>query len=771
MIENRKKEIENRKHYAETLSVQADPSSERLIGTVLTDFSNEVLAPVFDKFKQESSNKELKDSLLNIDFTGYLNKFDTHIYTFDETQHPLYNDDTTSFNTLSTTLKEEGKPTAVNDLYYYPISYNRYSYTYEKEITDSSGKLLGSVFLKATPKAYKTDALYPELLLKDYSNSIENSPVYSYAVYNNLQLVNNHNDYPFPYQLDSTQIPSADFATITKNGFNELWYNAGPDKVVVIVRKDNLFIESITLFSYLFCACLFINAIFWLLNTIVRSGLRFDELRSYWQVTIRNQVHGTIIFISVVLFIVVGAATVLFFIDRYNSANREKLELIIQVMENDISNSLNTVPLSNDLSKIYAKNNKEKLEQTINRISEMHAVDINLYDVNGNLQVSSLSLPYSKGIVSYKMDPLAFYHMHQLKEIQYFQNEMIGSLQYISHYVPVIDSYGREVAYLNIPYFASQTKLREEISNFLVAIINLNAFIFLIAGIVAFLITNRITRSFSFLRDKMREIYLGEINEAIVWKRNDEIGELVKEYNKMVSKLDERAATLAKNEREGAWREMARQVAHEIKNPLTPMKLSLQYLQKAIANNSDNVKELSESVSKTLVEQIDNLSKIASDFSQFANIGNPKKERFDLNELLALLVHLYVGEENHRIDWNPLPQPVLINADKTHINRLFTNLILNALQAVPDNNAPHIVIDEELLQEKVLIKIKDNGTGIEEKLRSNIFTPNFTTKTSGTGLGLAMCKGIVEQNRGSIWFQTRKGKGTTFFIELPLAVD
>ncbi len=196
-------------------------------------------------------------------------------------------------------------------------------------------------------------------------------------------------------------------------------------------------------------------------------------------------------------------------------------------------------------------------------------------------------------------------------------------------------------AYINIPYFTSKPELRQEISNFLVTIINLNAFIFLIAGLIALFITNRITHSFSIISDKMKEVNLGKMNEPIVWNRNDEIGELVKEYNKMVTKLGDSATALAKNEREGAWREMARQVAHEIKNPLTPMKLSIQYLQKAIANNQPNVKELSGSVANTLVEQIDHLSKIAADFSQFANIGNTQVELFDLHEVLASLKDLF----------------------------------------------------------------------------------------------------------------------------------
>jgi two-component system, NtrC family, nitrogen regulation sensor histidine kinase NtrY len=416
--------------------------------------------------------------------------------------------------------------------------------------------------------------------------------------------------------------------------------------------------------------------------------------------------------------------------------------------------------------KVYDEAYREKLEKLIEKISDIHAVDVNLYDLDGDLKVSSLPLPYNKGIISTKMDPVAYYHLNRKKEVQYFKEEKIGKLNFVSNYVPVIDATGREYAYLNIPYFTSESKLQEEIANFLVTIINLNAFIFLIAGIVALFITNRITRSFSFISDKMKAVNLGKLNEAIDWKRDDEIGELVKEYNKMVGKLDESAVALAKSEREGAWREMARQVAHEIKNPLTPMKLSLQYLQKSILDNSDNVKELTANVAQTLVEQIDHLNHIAGEFSQFANIENPYNEIFDLHEVLKTVIQLHSIDDRLKLNWNPVSRTVMINADRTHINRLFTNLLQNAMQAVPDERTVHINIDEELTNEKVLIRIKDNGNGIPEEMHSKIFTPNFTTKTSG--LGLAMSKGIVEQAKGNIWFETQMGEGTTFFVELPL---
>jgi two-component system, NtrC family, nitrogen regulation sensor histidine kinase NtrY len=352
--------------------------------------------------------------------------------------------------------------------------------------------------------------------------------------------------------------------------------------------------------------------------------------------------------------------------------------------------------------------------------------------------------------------------------VQYVQDESLSSLNYLSIYAAVRDEKGQVYAYINIPYFLSQIDVNQEISNFLVTIINLNAFIFLIAGIVALIITNRITRSFSIIGDKMKEIRLGSRNEEITWPRNDEIGELVKQYNKMVRQLEQSASALAKSEREGAWREMARQVAHEIKNPLTPMKLSIQYLQKAVNNNLPNVKELTTSVASTLVEQIGHLSKISSDFARFANIANIHAEVFDLHSVLDSLKELHAANPRVELIWEKVNQPLIVRTDKTHMNRLFTNLITNAIEACSDKKKCYIKITETVHDGKVLVKLQDNGEGIPEEMRSKIFTPNFTTKSSGTGLGLAMCKSIVEQAGGNIWFETETGKGTSFFVELPV---
>jgi len=265
----------------------------------------------------------------------------------------------------------------------------------------------------------------------------------------------------------------------------------------------------------------------------------------------------------------------------------------------------------------------------------------------------------------------------------------------------------------------------------------------------------------------MREVNLGRVNEEITWKNRDEIGALVHEYNTMVRKLEASADALAKSEREGAWREMARQVAHEIKNPLTPMKLSIQHLQRAIDSGSPNVKELSQRMAATLIEQIDQLAKIAADFSQFANIGNIKPEVVDVAQVLESLIGLYSSDGNLSLHFNSgIAQPKIF-ADKTQINRLFTNLIKNAIEASNENEIIHIHITITENENNILIAVRDEGYGIAAEMKKKIFSPNFTTKSSGTGLGLAICKAIVEKANGTIWFETEDGKGTTFFVSFP----
>ncbi|HEY4209580.1 MAG TPA: histidine kinase dimerization/phospho-acceptor domain-containing protein, partial [Puia sp.] len=620
LFENRKKEEENRKSAADQLANQADPTREKMLSISFSYIDSDFLSLIFSRFRDPSQNAMIKDSMVNSNFVGYQQKFDTHIYTYDGNEKPLYNDRTISYDTLNTIFTLLGKNTGIQGLKYYEKSFDKYTYIYRKEVHgsgDSSSKIAGFLFILSEPKTYKgSNALVPEL----FRQKSEDLPEY-YAIYNKRELVSDNNEYPFSTHLTDEQIPKADYVHVRKGPYDELWHRfSADDSFVVVVKRDNSALEDITLFAYLFSAFLFLVFLFRISALLIWSRLHWSQLRSYWQLNIRSQIHTTIIFISLFSFIVIGVATIIFFINRYDRNNQDRLSRAMQVMVNEVQNKLSGQIIYGDEWKFYYPGARAELQKMIEEVAQVHSTDVNVYDLGGNLQITSNLIVYNKGILSKKMHPQAYYNLHQLNSIQYTHYEQVGHVSYVSVYRPLRDASGNAYAYLNIPSFSTQDELKEEISNFLVTIINLNAFIFLIAGTIALFLTNRITSSFLLISKKMQEVNLGKTNEVIEWKRNDEIGGLVKEYNKMVKKLEESAAALAKSEREGAWREMARQVAHEIKNPLTPMKLSIQYLQKAIDNNSPNVKEMASSVAKTLVEQIDHLSKIASDFSQFANI-------------------------------------------------------------------------------------------------------------------------------------------------------
>jgi two-component system nitrogen regulation sensor histidine kinase NtrY len=767
LFENRKMEEEHGRLMAERLADQADPTSEKMLSIVFNYIDNDVLSRTFDRFRDSLTNLSMKDSMVTRNITLYTSRFDTRIYTYGADERPLYNEPPLSFDTLNTIFTAQAKNTDIPDLKYYPRTFDKFTYIYRKPVrNDSTGKTAGYLFILSEPKENKgSDALVPEL----FHEKTENLPEF-YAIYNDRELVSDNSDYPFPTRLTDRQIPASDFTHVKKDGFDELWHRISDsdDNFVVVVKRDNSSVEDITLFAYLFSAFLFLVALFRLAALLIWSRLHWSQLKTYWQMNIRSQIHTTIIFISLFSFVVIGVATILFFINRYNRNNQDRLNKAMQVMVSEVQSKLAEVGDYGETSRLYYPGSRAEVQRLIESIAQVHATDINLYDLDGNLEFSSNLMVYNKGILSKKMNPLAWYHLHELNHIQFAGDEQIGGVPYTSVYRPLRDKDGSAYAYLNIPSFTTRDELKEEISNFLVTIINLNAFIFLIAGTIALFLTNRITIFFTLISRKMQEINLGKTNEVVEWHRNDEIGVLVKEYNKMVKKLEESALALAKSEREGAWREMARQVAHEIKNPLTPMKLSIQYLQKAIDNNSVNVKEMAASVAKTLVEQIDHLSKIASDFSQFANIGNPKKEVFDLHEMLYSLVSLYETTDNLLFKWVPVHPKILVYADKTQLNRLFTNLLQNALEACVGKGRRVISISEEIREETIIVKVTDNGEGIPAEMQSKIFIPNFTTKSSGTGLGLAMSKTIVEQAKGKIWFDTVEGEGTTFYVELPL---
>jgi nitrogen fixation/metabolism regulation signal transduction histidine kinase len=347
--------------------------------------------------------------------------------------------------------------------------------------------------------------------------------------------------------------------------------------------------------------------------------------------------------------------------------------------------------------------------------------------------------------------------------------ESIGKLSYFSGYRPILGATGAPVGFVNIPYLARQDQLEEQVINFLAYLANIYLLVFLLINVVAVIVSGTITQPLSMIQQRLSATMLGNTNEPIVYEARDEIGAIVSAYNQMVRQLSASEDQIKQNQRELAWRQMARQVAHEIKNPLTPMRLSIQHLSRAWAEQTPRLEKMFPGTMKTLLSQIDQLVRIANSFSEFAKMPDPVKSRFQLNDVLTEVIDLYAQSEE-AIWLIDIPQdPFWVYADPDQLSRCFNNIIKNALQAMEESGIIHISM--RILGDRARVEIKDNGKGMSEEVQERIFEPSFSTKSSGMGLGLAIVKRIVESSNGTISFTSRLGEGTTFYVEIPAAPD
>jgi nitrogen fixation/metabolism regulation signal transduction histidine kinase len=369
-----------------------------------------------------------------------------------------------------------------------------------------------------------------------------------------------------------------------------------------------------------------------------------------------------------------------------------------------------------------------------------------------------------------KMDPQAYNKMVKEKQAEFIHRENIGNLSFLSAYVPFVNADNKLLAYLNLPYFTKQNILSSDVTTLVVAIVNIYVLLILLTIAMAVIISDQITRPLRMIQQKFSEIKIGKKNEEIVYQGHDEIAELVDEYNRMVKELVKSMEMLSRSERESAWREMAKQIAHEIKNPLTPMKLSVQHLLRSWKDNKENFDEYLEKVTRTLIEQIDNLSFIASEFSNFAKMPKAFNEEINVVDKIKSSLTLFTNTENVDFIFEHESEGILVYADKEQLSRVFINLLKNGIQSIPDNRQGKVGISLVLNGKMVRISITDNGKGIPEELQSKLFTPSFTTKSSGMGLGLSIVKNIIESFGGNITFKTKVNHGTTFIFELPVHV-
>jgi signal transduction histidine kinase len=398
-------------------------------------------------------------------------------------------------------------------------------------------------------------------------------------------------------------------------------------------------------------------------------------------------------------------------------------------------------------------------------IAEIHSLQVNLYDLDGTLLISSKASisndKDSKCIPAGILNAISNTAAHRYVQ----KNEKNGET-FQASYSYITDGKFKPLAILNLPYLENDDFLNRELTEFLERLGYAYLFMLLIAITLAFLLSKYITRTLKNISEKIKETRLERRNKKIdVSSSSEEITTLINSYNSMIDELEESAVKLAINEREQAWREMAKQVAHEIKNPLTPMRLSVQSFQRKFDPQDPHIHQKVDEYTKTLIQQIDTMSSIASAFSNFAKM--PAQQNETLNVVAIVKLALDIFSEDY-IEFFAEEPEILVNFDRTQLIRVITNLVKNGIQAIPeDREQPRIHVRVFSEENNVKITIADNGKGISEVNKDRVFEPKFTTKSSGMGLGLGMVKNIVETYHGNITFTTQQGEGTVFTVTFP----
>jgi nitrogen fixation/metabolism regulation signal transduction histidine kinase len=350
--------------------------------------------------------------------------------------------------------------------------------------------------------------------------------------------------------------------------------------------------------------------------------------------------------------------------------------------------------------------------------------------------------------------------------------EYIGELEYLSAYTDFYNGDYLQIGYIAVPQYFSKDQVQLEIQEFMAVIVHIYLVITLLFILLSLIINKQLSAPLTMLENSLKDIRLGQRNKKIVYKPNDEIGQLVIQYNKMVEELEKSVRLLAKSERESAWKTMARQVAHEINNPLTPMKLTIQQLQRTKKLGDSRFDDYFEKSTATLIEQIENLSRIAGTFSNFARLPEAKPQKVDVAKIVTMEVGLFVHNHDRiEITYQGVENGVFVLADREQLIQVFNNLLKNAIQSIPSDRAGKIEVGLDTSIDEVHVHIRDNGKGIADDIKDKLFTPNFTTKSTGMGLGLSISQNMVRIAGGEITFETEMDKGTVFHVQLPRVVE
>jgi two-component system nitrogen regulation sensor histidine kinase NtrY len=766
---NSLKEKNNIQHFAEKLAIDRDYNSELALNDVIDKIQKDITFQIY--FNDENITlDQLKDHII-VNYLGqFTSMYNIEIYTFDRRENFYKSSDSADFSSYLEKNQDREIIHTDNDKLTLIKDNHRSAYLVQVPIMNQE-ELQGKIILHLTQKQIIHDNLYPELLMKESELSNEINDNVNFAVYSDKQLISQKGSYPYPYLFKFNVAENAVVTTVVDKKQYEHSIFILNNKHIVVSKETSNLLSPISLFSYIFCFFLVIYCVGLVLYNCLSLFKNFKfSINKIRFLSLRSKINMFIFILVLFFFTIIGFISYSYFSNKYENYHKDYLLNKQKTVLSSIHLFISDIQKQNK-EEITLTNYKRQFDYLIPRLSESNNIDINIYNKNGHLLVSSQQAIFENGLISDLINPSSYSELLAEMEHQQLLTERIGDLEYVSISSPIRSDNGTLLGYINIPYFSKSKNLQSDFSSFVVALLNVYVILLLLTILLAFFISNNITKPLKIISEKMTNIDLRGENTPINYAANDELGELVARYNSMQVALQKSASNMAQSEREAAWQEMAKQVAHEIKNPLTPMKLNIQYLQKTIQDNPDNVIPLAGRVSKTLVEQIDNLVDIANAFSNFAKKNEPKNEIINLNNLLNNICDLFKQEPNTQITFKSFVDHPIIYFDRNQLVRAFNNIMKNAVQAKKESE--DIQIDVLLYEMDNLYKISitDNGEGIPEEVRKKIFEPNFTTKNSGTGLGLSISKKNIEACGGKIYFESTMGIGTSFFIEFPKHSD
>lgn len=763
LVLSEKKNIENIKVLTVTYSSENDPEAEQLLINIWPVVSKDstLKSMLTAELRTPEQNDKISLYLHDTYFGGYWGNFKLFIVTCDNTSPlnigPENNMVPSCFDYFNERIKKFGHRLTGTDFYYLEDQGGRSCYV-GRLFYALQGNKTNGLFVELRSTADAFEAGYSELLLDKNYRGYSKLKDYSFAKYINGNLVLRTGEFPY----DKTDAEYVDknsaYRIFESEGFKHVLYKNG--NVTVIVSKPKLTAFDVLIsFAYIFAFIL-------LTANLLLSIMKRPDLRTFISFNFRQKLQLAFISILLFSFISIGIVVSFFSIRQYKTKHLENIKEKVNSVYTELDSRLS---MERTLTPDWRDDNNSSLEELLIKLSNVFNTDINLYDKNGYLIATSRREVFNRDLTSRRLNMEALINLDDLTKSEYIQREKIGSLEYISAYVPFYNGENQLLAYLNLPYFRMQSVLAREISNIVVAIINFIMLLIVITMSIAVFISTRLTSPLRMLSSGLASVGLGKKSEHLTYSGHDEIGELVKQYNSMVDEIEESAKKLTNSEREYAWREMAKQVAHEIKNPLTPMKLNIQQLYKSWQDGAPGFEKKFERFTRNQIEYIENLSSIASAFSSFAKMPGAKPVEVDLLEQIKTTLELFKNTDRiaFRVNW-PHENKIIVYADKEHLNGIFSNLIKNGIQSIPAGRDGLIKIGLDLKEDKVIVSLSDNGTGIPDNLKKNLFIPNFTTKSSGMGLGLSIVKRYVEGANGRVWFESEINKGTVFYIEFPL---